>query len=565
MSINIKYEGVTISAARDGAMFNTFAKNQDYIISDIGDELEVEYSSNSFVVSLGTGEAVMCGRSVLSSGDSETLTLTANSNGYLVVEVDLSQTDVCQFASVQTLQSENINANGIIRDLPLYYYTTDDKGVSSITDMRDIKDMAGDAVGETAPCIIIKAPQGSLVSVTKDTTTYEGYTDENNKKPFYLNKRGQWTARFGSLSKVVNVDVNRDYEVDFNGTVMGVSRDISASTPILTRTDASVGKTAVASIGTSTGHSDFDTMPIYKDMEKVTLNTGDVMVKIPKFYYRRYREGNTEYLKICETEKEGFTIHPAFKRNNINYEHVYVGAYKTSSNNKSISGAAPTVSQTRGTMRNNARSKGTNWGIIDIATRNAIAMLISVEFATFNVQEAIGAGYTASGHSGAINTGSCDGVPNLTGRPAGSSDNVDVVWRGIEGLWGNVWEWTDGLNLNNGAYYVTNILETMADDTASGYEQLSFSASTSWNQSYINGMGLDANHPWAMLPNAAGSGSESTYYCDAVWSASGWRVLGCGARWNFAGMAGIWATDMTDASSSTNSSVGSRLLFLPLS
>lgn len=140
MSISFKVEDVSISAKRDRAMFNTFAGNNSYIIQGIGDELLVTSSSSSFVVSLGTGEAVICGGSMLSEGSATTLTLQENQSGYIIIRVDLSQTgdNICRFMNVTSLVQENINDDGLVYDLPLYQYSTNGSGVSSITDRREI-------------------------------------------------------------------------------------------------------------------------------------------------------------------------------------------------------------------------------------------------------------------------------------------------------------------------------------------------------------------------------------------------------------------------------------------
>lgn len=149
MSISFKVEDVEISAIRDRAMFNTFAGNQSYVISDIGDELAVTSSASSFVVSLGTGEAVICGGSMLSEGTAETLTLGANETGYIAIEIDMSQTgsNICRLVNVSSLVQGNIN-NGIdmVYDLPLYQYTTNSSGVSSLTDVRNIIDNPAQAI-----------------------------------------------------------------------------------------------------------------------------------------------------------------------------------------------------------------------------------------------------------------------------------------------------------------------------------------------------------------------------------------------------------------------------------
>lgn len=139
MSLSFKVEGVPISAKRDRAMFNSFAGNKSYILNDIGEKLKVTYSSNSFVVSLKTGEAVICGGSMVSDG-TDTLTLNANESGYLVIEVNLIQTgsNVCQFKKVSQINQQNINDSGMIYDLPLYQFTTNSNGVSSMIDKREI-------------------------------------------------------------------------------------------------------------------------------------------------------------------------------------------------------------------------------------------------------------------------------------------------------------------------------------------------------------------------------------------------------------------------------------------
>lgn len=343
----------------------------------------------------------------------------------------------------------------------------------------------------------------------------------------------------------------------------GIARYFNSTDPKWIRTGLAEDKNATASVGASAGHSDFDNIYPWSGIKRETFPTGDVMVKIPKFWFQRYREGNVEYINIAEKATAGFTLHPAFKHGGVEVDYIYVGAYKTSSNNKSVTGASPQVNQTRATMRSNAKKKGTGWSLIDISALSAIQMLMLVEFADNNMQSKIGRGY-GDDNSATLKTGSCDSVSNLTGRPAGTDGNVDVVWRGIEGFWGNVWEWIDGVNLNNGAYYVCNDISKYADDTATGYEQLSYTGATNWAMSYITEEGLDTgNNPHVMLPSAAGSGSETTYQCDGCWSSTGWRVVRHGGRWVDGSWCGLFAVDLSSDSSNSPTFVGSRLLYIP--
>ena len=420
--------------------------------------------------------------------------------------------------------------------------------------------------GGTGAILTITAPAGCTVTVSKDGKTKTKIAGADGLVVFKGLETGTWTVTItdGSETATDTVNLVTDYAKEMSFVkIYGISRNITASSPVWARTDDAVGKTATASVCAVAGHSDFDNCYPWSGIVRETLSTGDVMVKIPKFYFQRYREGNIEHIRIADKKTTGFELHPAFKHAGVEVDYIYVGAYKTSSNNKSVSGASPQVSQTRATFRSNAKAKGAGWSLLDVAVLSAIQMLMLVEFATNNMQSAIGRGY-CDRNSAAISTGSCNSVANLTGRPAGTDGNVDVVWRGIEGLWGNVWECVDGVNWNNGTYYVCNDPSKYADDTETNYTALSFKGATNWSSSYITEEGLDTgDNEHVMLPAAAGSGSESTYDCDACRSSKGWMIFRRGGDWYYGSMYGLFAADLSDSSSLSHTDGGSRLLYIP--
>ena len=420
--------------------------------------------------------------------------------------------------------------------------------------------------GGTGATLTVTAPAGCTVTVSKDGKSKTKVAGTDGVAVFKGLETGTWTVTItdGTDTSTDTVDLLAEYTKEMSfAKIYGISRDVTASSPVWARTDDAVGKSATASVGTVSGRSDFDNCYPWSGIHRETLSTGDVMVKIPKFWFRRYRDGNVEHIKIADKATTGFTLHPAFNHAGVEKDCLYVGAYKTSSNNKSVSGASPQANQTRATMRSNAKNKGTGWSLIDISAMSSIQMLMLVEFADNNMQSKIGRGY-CDGNSAAIKTGTCDSVLNLTGRPAGTDGKVDVVWRGIEGFWGNVWEWVDGLNVNNGTYYVCNDISKYADDTATNYEKLSYTAATNWSNSYITEEGLDTgNNPHVMLPSAAGSGSETTYQCDGCISSTGWVTFKRGAAWPSGSVAGLFAIDLGYSSTSTGAGAGSRLLYIP--
>lgn len=355
--------------------------------------------------------------------------------------------------------------------------------------------------------------------------------------------------------------------------IFGIARDITASSPEWVRTDGAVAFKATASVGTMAGESSFDNIYPWSEMKRVTLDTGDVMVRIPKFYYGRYRNGNIERIQISGRADVGLTLHPAFNHAGVEQECVYVGAYKAgidqtvSSNWKatSKSGVAPMTGGTRQQFRLWARAKGAGWSLIDISTLSAIQMLYLVEFANNNSQAMIGRGVVDS-TSGVFNTGTADAVPNLTGRPAGTDGNTDVVYRGIEGFWGNVWEFVDGFNYYSGNLYACNDPSKYADNTSTGYDtQMSYTVPVTLSGIYISKMGLDTKgNPHIMLPESASGGSESTYYCDAGWSSSsGWMVYLRGGEYSAGSKNGMFCDYLAVGSSGANTSIGSRLIYIP--
>lgn len=429
-----------------------------------------------------------------------------------------------------------------------------------------IFNVTGGGAGGTGATLTVEAPALFTVTVSKDGKTKTKTAGTDGLAVFKGLSTGEWTVTItdGTYTTVDTVQLVADYtkKMSFE-KIYGIYRDITASSPVWAREDDAVGKTATASVGTVAGHSDFDTCYPWSGIRRETLSTGDVMVKIPKFWFRRYREGNVEHIKIADKPTDGFKLHKAFDRPGGEVDCIYVGAHKTSSNNKSVPNASPQVNQTRATMRTNAKAKGDGWGLIDIDTLSAIQMLMLVEFANNDVQSKIGRGY-CDNNNATINTGSCDSVPNLTGIPAGTDGKVDVVWRGIEALWGNVSEWVDGMNWNNGTYYVCNDPSKYADDTATNYTALSFKGSTRWSASYITEEGLDTgDNEHVMLPAAAGSGSESTYDCDACWSSTDWTVLKCCGDRTDGSTSGLFAARLNNYSSSSSAYTGSRLLYIP--
>lgn len=361
----------------------------------------------------------------------------------------------------------------------------------------------------------------------------------------------------------------------------GVRWYYTQPSPVLERIDDSASFTATATDGSTAGHSDFDDKPIYKDIKICNVvnrevvayegeagfkrdgSNGDVMLEIPKFYYKVTDDGTNRTYEISNTALDGFSIAPRHAPcddypNGL--DKIYVGVYEASDGFKSISGQAPLVNLTRAQFRAGFANRGAGYCQADWATQFELQTLYAAEMAHLNSQATVGNGNVHT--SAAINTGGSDSVEGMTGCADKASQSTAVKYRGMENLWGNVFEFRDGINFNDGLIYVCTNPSKYADDAAADYAKLAYSKIQ--GNGLISSLGLDANVPWAQFPTAV-VGSDSTYLCDYYHSNSGWRVACVGSYWGHDSGAGLFCLYSDSFSSVYYSGFGSRLLVLPKS
>ncbi|MFA6662238.1 MAG: carboxypeptidase-like regulatory domain-containing protein, partial [Bacilli bacterium] len=292
---------------------------------------------------------------------------------------------------------------------------------------------------------------------------------------------------------------------------------------------------------------------------------GQVMVKIPKFYYKRTYTDNKHEFWIADRQFAGFAVHPAFKRGGIEKDHLFVGAYEAGTEGEgadlkltSVSGIAPAVSRTRDQFRTFAGNRGAKWSQLDILTWSAIQMLYLVEYADTDSQTKIGAGRVNT--SSARASGGCN---TLNGTSGGVGDAVS--YRGIENLWGNVWDFIDGINIQ-GDRHVYIAESGFADNKfVEPYQFTGFILPSSDN--YITDWTYPAAadyaaYDWLMLPSAVG-GSASTYIPDCFWQDIGNRVLLVGGGWGEKTNAGLFSSHWSWNRDNSGTNAGARILCIP--
>lgn len=463
------------------------------------------------------------------------------------------------------------------------------------------------------PQVLAYAAAGTAVTCTDGVTTLEENADTSGKALFKIPNYGRWTV--GSETETADTDENdqpitekivavvdvvevKRYAVKLSGaSVFGVEWDYGNPSTALTRltpandpseyvTEA-VTEEPVPAIGNGIGTSPFDMFMPWSGMEEFNINNGvisygrggeaaDTMVYIPEFYYAVQDDavGKKRRYYISDTPQTGFAKHPGSGRYVSRYVAGGIGDPPEDGNIDfetavSRSGLAPFVNISRGDARSVARAKGDKWCQYDFATYSAIIMLYIVEFADWDSQAMIGSGICGNhGFSEGQPAGLTDDMNYHTGRALrivdGEEDieeNCQIQYRHIEGLWGNVFQWVDGINFIDRGAWICKNPANYADDTEQNYIDTGMTLAVS---GYITELGFDPADSWAIIPNANG-GSETSFIPDRVSSnASGWRVLRVGGSWaTTAGSVGLLYFVGLSAASYVSGNGGFRLLYIP--
>ena len=313
-------------------------------------------------------------------------------------------------------------------------------------------------------------------------------------------------------------------------------------------------------------------------------SNGQVMVYIPKFYYKVTPDPNGGldgsnirkcWWSISDTAGDGYKLHPAFydaSGNEIDYflygafeavgqnsSGVYSSDYNTAEYKLGSVGGntyKPIRNLTRAIARTMATNRGTGWYSAGIKQTMAIQMLFAVEYG-FNSQVAVGYGVISD--TDTHNTGQT--VGNIT---SGTRNNQTtcVNYRGIENIWGNLWNWIDGININDYVPYICDSY-SFEDDTATGYTRIGFTMAsvTGW----VTAFGYDVNNDYTFLPlettsSEIPSGAIGDYYGAG---GGGWCIYPIGGSWVDHNYVGLFDIGAGNTSATSAKYFGARLMYIP--
>lgn len=331
-----------------------------------------------------------------------------------------------------------------------------------------------------------------------------------------------------------------------------------------------------------------------------------VMVEQPKFYYKvvpMVLEKGVKGMKIrkaryyvSDTLKPGFKVHPAFVENGNVNPYIYLAAFEgslfdTSANAyildnaqvadfaadklSSIAGTKPaggdTQNLTRANVRLLAQKRGKGWEQAYAATAAASQLLMLIEYASFNMQKAIGRGNTDQTSSAANiqYTGATVSLGNASGAVTNANGIQLISYRGEENFWGNIWTWVDGMNEENPEPFESGQAGTLhvadhgfADNSkASPYKNTGIHPIQ--GSGYVSAFGYSEEFDWLFIA-VEYSGSDALPVGDYAWNNnSGWRVALLGGYCSTGSNAGAFSWDLYSAASHRDWHLGGRLVYVP--
>lgn len=290
----------------------------------------------------------------------------------------------------------------------------------------------------------------------------------------------------------------------------------------------------------------FDAHPVWGGMQDVVVD-GQQMVEIPKFYYKVGTSSSGNPARwISDQPLAGFTVMSAFEISSGEASAFQVGKYQASESGgklQSVPGVKPLVSTTltdfiaKAMARNAAGVAGFRLWHYDMWL--AVQWLYLVENATMDSQAKTG--------EGRVNASSAASVD--------AADVAQATYRGIVGLWGNVWQWMDGVRTNG------NVIERR-DYDAAGWSTTGENApggSSSGSTQYPITFRLTGDEQFIADTFSTSNDNTATLPDYRLWRTGEPHYPFVGGYWSSGAGAGLWYVHCYYSASNAYSRFGGRL------
>ena len=332
----------------------------------------------------------------------------------------------------------------------------------------------------------------------------------------------------------------------------------------------------------------------YTNTDVATM--GQCMVYVPKFwYYTKHTTSPTVYrwyISDTGTDTIGgssvtWKVHPAFIRNGVTKSQVYVGAYEGYVHDmsgtlklESRAGVKPsgqlevhaltgtpngTISSYR-TWAHNRVGTTNKWELLDFNTLSMIQLQYLLEYGTFNSGNFF-TGVTSitddSSTNMAVNTGYTSALGNTSGQvPVTHYQTLQTTYpmshRGTENIFGNMFEYIDGINITNRVAWIAD--HDFASDTFTA-PYVSTGLTLVGSNTFCNDLSTSATYDYYFQGATAGGGL-TTYLCQFTYQDTGNRTLLHGGDWFSPTHGNMWYSHELGSTLYTGRDYGARLMYI---
>ena len=219
---------------------------------------------------------------------------------------------------------------------------------------------------------------------------------------------------------------------------------------------------------------------------------GDCFVAMNPMWYRHEGLDDTHFRYLITPDDVDDTFNP--------FGDCLIGTYKgyvVDGKLYSRSGVAPTTGMTFDEFVMAAKARGTGYQLVDFSQHCYLAMLLYGLYKTRDLQSVLGSGKAFFDTDNVTGTSDATGMADTTPGSEGY-----VCGLGVEGIFGGIYEYMQGLRLQDGAWIITDPDGTERSVKASDNP-------VGW----IRRMVLEEGDHFDMIPTATG-GSGSTNYAD---------------------------------------------------
>ena len=303
-------------------------------------------------------------------------------------------------------------------------------------------------------------------------------------------------------------------------------------------------------------------------------NLVDYFSEIPPIFTNHRFKLPKERFYASFEHKKGLEPHPAFiNKGQLTTRRLgaFEGYIDVDSRLRSIPGVQPTTEQTidqfRTAAKNRTPNAGYGFGLKTGYDYGLLGLLFALKYADLNSQATLSEGITNldsgtgnhsqnTGHTlslGSQMDGEVSIMPENGATGVSSTNPFRFLW--IENLWGNMWEFIDGMFKNADGLYFGE--ENDLINPSNMKEFYPREDVTAYRSGYVDK--ADKRIPWGIIPDVSFEGSSSTYLTDYMWYNVGERIAFSGARWNAGSLAGLLTLNLHNDSSYSDRTIGARL------